>query len=91
MGAGPSGLFISEASLATVIRLCLDLLFALFAVSFARVLIVSVFVSPVQVCVFEKTNRYGGRVFDYWFPQMPDSEPVGLGAWRIDQNHTDVW
>lgn len=43
------------------------------------------------VCVFEKTTRFGGRVFDYWFAQTPNVEPVGLGAWRVDANHSAVW
>ena len=25
-----------------------------------------------SVCVFEKEDRFGGRIFDYWFPQAPD-------------------
>ena len=25
-----------------------------------------------SVCVFEKESRFGGRIFDYWFPQVPN-------------------
>lgn len=25
-----------------------------------------------SVCVFEKEDRFGGRIFDYWFPQAPN-------------------
>lgn len=25
-----------------------------------------------SVCVFEKEDRFGGRILDYWFSQVPD-------------------
>lgn len=40
------------------------------------------------VCVFEKYNRLGGRIDDV---QLDSGiEVVGLGAWRFDDNHSQV-
>ena len=25
-----------------------------------------------SVCVFEKEDRFGGRILDHWFPQAPN-------------------
>lgn len=42
-----------------------------------------------SVCVYEKENRFGGRILDYWFDQAPDIA-VGLGAWRVDSSATNM-
>jgi len=31
-----------------------------------------------KVCVFERDTRLGGRIYDYFFPQVPDES---VGSW----------
>ncbi|KAI8999884.1 hypothetical protein DFJ74DRAFT_697943 [Hyaloraphidium curvatum] len=53
---------------------------------------------PSDICIFERELRFGGRAYDWYWPDEDgnpvggDLEPVGLGGWRIDQDHNPkVW
>ncbi|KAL9968631.1 hypothetical protein ACROYT_G020746 [Oculina patagonica] len=43
-----------------------------------------------NVCLFERDDRFGGRIHDHTFQRLPNI-PVSLGAWRIDKSNTLTW
>ncbi|KAL9969976.1 hypothetical protein ACROYT_G022271 [Oculina patagonica] len=43
-----------------------------------------------NVCLFEREDRFGGRIRDHTFQRVPNI-PVSLGAWRVDEGHSAVW
>lgn len=38
-----------------------------------------------KVCVFERDTRLGGRIYDYFFPQVPDES---VGSWDSFESDT---
>jgi hypothetical protein len=43
-----------------------------------------------RVCLFERNDHYGGRIKDIFFEQVP-SVSAGMGAWRINGKHCNMW